>query len=216
MIWWSKADGAVTIELVTGSGYEVNEDYQSITVTMLDNDKVTLSIDLADEESQVIEEGTTDTLQYQIIATHAVPEPGIMVNLEYSQVGESLPLDPATNLPLATHQVRLLPESTNEVVVVTTAPVDDAIFSLDRTVTVALAAGEGYIIAEEPEHSITISIVDDDAPQGVSVLPVHSSISEAENASFRVYLDSIATSDLIINLRVTDGGDDFLGPNSPD
>ena len=210
-----ETDGEVTLQLMPGSGYTIDENDHSISVTILDNDKVTLAIDFADDENRVISEGTSDTLQYQITATPAVPEPGIMVNVEFTQEGESLPIDPDTNLPLASHQIRMLGSSLNEVVVITNAPIDDNIFSLNRTVTITLAAGEGYFVAEEPNNSITVSVLDDDAPQGISVLPVQSSISEAEDALFRVYSDSAVTNDLLINLRVTDGGDDFLGPNWP-
>ena len=210
-----EADGEVTIQLMPGSGYVVDETNYAKSFTILDNDQVTLSIDFADAESQVIQEGTTDTLQYKVTATPEVPAPGIMVNVEFTEDGASLPLDPDTNLPLTSHQIRLLPGSINEIVVLTTAPVNDNIFAVSRTVSITLVAGEGYEVAEEPNNSITVSILDDDAPQGISVLPVVSSISEAEDAVFQIYSDTEVTSDLLVNFRVTDGGDDFLGPDWP-
>ena len=187
-----EADGVITLTLQGGSAY-VNAG-AAVTVNVTDDDVPLVSIS---ENNGMVSE-STPSITYTLSAT-PTPHRDITINLMIMDPGDFIAGNPVEEIVMTTAD-----NGTKPVPVMLQ---DDRIDELDNTITIEVDAGTGYEpVADpsqtaDPKNTITINVSDDDVPK-ISIIG-DASVSEDDNAIFRITADINPRVDLTINVNVS-------------
>ena len=191
-----EADGEITLTLTGGSAY-VNAG-AAVTVNVTDDDVPLVSIS---ENNGIVSE-STPSITYTLSAT-PTPHQDITINLMIMDPGDFIAGDPDPDIVMTTADNGTKP--------VTVILQDDRDDEADNSIIIQVVAGDGSDpgyepVAEptqptDPLKSITINVSDDDVPS-ISIIG-DASVSEDDNAIFRITADINPRVDLTINVEVT-------------
>ena len=90
---------------------------------------------------------------------------------------------------------------------------DDAVFEADGLIQVRIEPGNNYEIAQDPNHTASVTVFDDDTPSGFSIQAVGDSVNEGETAVFQVFNNSQSQQSVAVSVSISQRGE-FI-TNSP-
>ena len=191
-----EADGVITLTLTGGSAY-VNAG-AAVTVNVSDDDVPLVSIS---ENNGMVSE-STPSISYTLSAT-PTPYRDITIKLMVTDDGDFIAGNPVEEIEMVTADNGTKP--------VTVILQDDRDDEADDSIIIQVLAGDGSdpgyqpVAAPaqptDPKNSVTIDVSDDDVPS-ISIIG-DASVSEDDNAIFRVTADINPRVDLTINVEVT-------------
>ena len=194
----TRPDGSVSVTVAAGDGYTVG-DPASGTVAIADDDEPLPAI--AVSAGDAVTEGGDAV--FTVTASPA-PASALSVSVTVATEGDygiasgtrtvSIPVTGSATLTLATS--------------------DDAADEPDGSVSVTVAAGDGYTVGAPASGSV--SIADDDLPPPmVSIAAKAASVTEGGTAAFTLTADRAPDADLTVTLSVaeTGGGDHVAAAN---
>ena len=185
-------DGSVSVTVAAGDGYTVG-DPASGSVSIADDDAPLPAITVS--AGDAVTEGGDAT--FTVTASPAPASP-LTVTVTVATAGEFG----------VTAGSRTVPIPTTGSATLTLATSDDAADEPDGSVSVTVAAGEGYTVGDPASGSV--SIADDDLPPPVvSIAAKATSVTEGGDAAFTLTADRAPDADLTVTLSVaeTGGGD---------
>ena len=94
------------------------------------------------------------------------------------------------------------------------ATIDDEIYEIDGQVTLTLQSGSGYNI-NSSDQSASINVTSDDLEPVLTLRTQNDTIIEGESAEFIIDSTTASSSDLRVNVAVTQGLSDFILGTSP-
>ena len=189
-----EASGSITVALATGTGYALGTP-NSATVTVNDDDEPSVSI----SGGSAVTEGTA--AEFTVTITTA-PSANLTVNLTVSDLSGS---DFIASTDEGSKSVTIMANNTTATYSVTTQ--SDSTDEASGSITVELATGSGYQIGTP--NSATVTVNDDDDP--VVTISGGSAVTEGTAAEFTVTITTAPTSDLTVNLSVSEAaGSDFV------
>ena len=189
-----EASGDITVALAAGAGYQIGSP-NSATVTVNDDDNPTITI----SSGSAVTEGTA--AQFTVTSSTA-PASDLTVNLSVSDASGS---DFIASSNEGNKTVTIKADSTSATYSVPT--VSDTTDEASGSITVALASGNGYTLGSS--NSATVTVNDDDDP--VVTISGGSAVTEGTAAEFTVTISTAPTSDLNVNLSVSEAsGSDFV------
>ena len=187
-----EADGSVSVTVAAGNGYTVG-DPASGTVAIADDDAPLPAI--AVSAGDAVTEGGDAT--FTVTASPAPASP--------LAVSVTVAVDGDYGIASGTRTVSI---PTAGSATLTLATSDDAADEPDGSVTLTVAAGDGYTVRDPASGSV--SIADDDLPPpAVSIAAKAASVTEGGAAAFTLTADRAPDADLTVTLSVaeTGGGD---------
>ena len=111
---------------------------------------------------------------------------------------------------LSTTTIAPVEFSTDDVdVLATIATAQDTDYEHDGIISVELVEGEGYLV-EESAKKITIMVLDNDIPQGVSIIASQAAVVEGTDAIFLVKSAPPATEKFLVQFGISQGDADIL------
>ena len=184
-----ETDGSITAELNAGTGYTVGTTSTAL-VTVLDNDDPVVSISA---DPTTIIEGVAAT--FRVTLSSAAPADGLTISVAVTESGSYI-AEPA---PMT---VFIAGGATTVTLAVLTD--NDDMGERSGSITVRITTGAGYTVGTPSTALVTV--FDNDTPAaGISADPT--TITEGEDATFRVTLGSAAPADgLTISVGVTESG----------
>ena len=190
-----ESDGSVTVRILTGTPYNVGSP-SSATVEIEDNDpdEVTPEVTIAAHTTPVTE-GTNAT--FRVTADEA-PSSDIQLNIDVTESGSFITGTRPT-------EVTLSAGLTTAWVIVQTE--DDSTDESDGSVTASLQSGTGYDVGSP--SSATVRVTDNDPT--VTIAAFESPVTEGRNATFRVTASSAPSSDVQLNVSLTESGASITG-----
>ena len=190
-----EVDTVVTAAVATGTGYNLAiPPGDSAMVTVADNDLPEVSIAPAGGVTEG--EAAVFTLTRSGVTADA-----LTVNVSVSETGNAL------GAPVPTTATFAANGATAELAVPT---VDNAVDEVDAVVTVTLAAGTGYNLADAPGDSATVTVADNDLPE-VSIASA-GGVTEGEPAVFTLTRIGLTDDVLTVNVSVSQSGDALGAP----
>ena len=191
-----EANGEITLTLQGGSAY-VNAG-AAVTVNVTDDDVPLVSIS---ENNGIVSE-STPSITYTLSAT-PTPYRDITIKLMITDDGDFIAGDPDPDI--------VMTKADNGTKPVTVILQDDRDDEADDSIIIQVIAGDGSDPGYEPvadpsqttdpKNTITINVSDDDVPS-ISIIG-DASVSEDDNAIFRITADINPRVDLTINVEVT-------------
>ena len=185
-----EADGSVSVTVAAGNGYTVG-DPASGTVAVQDDDVPAITVSAGD----AVTEGGDATFT---VTANPAPASPLAVSVTVAVRGDY-------GIASGTQTVSI-PATGSAVLTLATS--DDAADEPDGSVSVTVAAGEGYTVGDPASGSV--SIADDDLPPpAVSIAAKAASVTEGGAAAFTLTADRAPDADLTVTLSVaeTGGGD---------
>ena len=181
--------GSITAELNAGVGYTVGTTSTAL-VTVLDNDDPVVSISA---DPTTIIEGVAAT--FRVTLSSAAPADGLTISVAVTESGSYI-------ADLAPMTVFIAGGATTVTLAVLTD--NDDMGERSGSITVRITTGAGYTVGTPSTALVTV--FDNDTPAaGISADPT--TITEGEDATFRVTLGSAAPADgLTISVGVTESG----------
>ena len=183
-------DGSVSVTVATGNGYTVG-DPASGTVAVQDDDVPAITVSAGD----AVTEGGDAVFT---VTANPAPASPLAVSVTVAVRGDY-------GIASGTQTVSI-PATGSAVLTLATS--DDAADEPDGSVSVTVAAGEGYTVGDPASGSV--SIADDDLPPPVvSIAAKAASVTEGGTAAFTLTADRAPDADLTVTLSVaeTGGGD---------
>ncbi|WP_419837801.1 S8 family serine peptidase [Candidatus Poriferisodalis sp.] len=185
----SEADGSVSAQVLAGSGYTLSATASTATVTVADNDIVpVVSITGG---SDVTEGGSASFT----VTASPPPTSNLSVQVKVTQTGD---YGAATG-------TRTVTVPTGGTATFTVPTTNDNTDEADGSVTVTLIDGADYDLA--PTKTATVSVADDDDPIPAVSITGGSDVTEGGSASFTVTASPPPTSNLSVQVKVTQTGD---------
>ena len=211
-----EAGGTVTISIRPSNHYNQGTN-NSISISVADNDRVipTLSISLNTlfgDPSPQNEGGTFGNFAYNITSSHIVPR-ALPVKFKVEETGNFIKT--VQNQLIAGEQISPLNFSNSMVVeqfVYINDDNDTPEPNSEITVTILDSNPNEYIVSAQ--NSVTVTVNDDDAPSGISILKFRESYIEGETAVFQITSDTAVNSNKTIGLSVTEVGNFINQTNS--
>ena len=99
----------------------------------------------------------------------------------------------------------------NDSVTLTVETQNDSNVESNSVISVKLEAGTGYELGSTSEASVTMTDDDGTAMPELTITATAASITEGDDASFKVSADVAPTSNLTVNLSVGETGDMLVG-----
>ena len=193
----AEVNGKLEIVLIAGVGYSIAQSpLDAASVVIQDNDESSLdSISIAADHELVLE---SETPSFTLTARQSSESPRI-INLTAS---DSFPFDSQLST-----QFQVTFPALTQIHTFAAPHQDDQLFQSNKQVFVQINSGPDYSIA--PNASIaSITIIDDDSPTGIAIIPTLPTINEGEIASFQIHTDVAISTDRTISIEVT--LDEFL------
>ena len=185
-----ETDGQITVEIQSGSGYQIDSDHQSVSLNVSNDDNYFVAINA--NATQIVE---GDTIEYMVTMTPPAPQGGIRVVVNHAGEGQFVSnfeevLEFSDGESQKTYSVQ------------TTS---DNLYTADGQVTATITAENNFSI-RSGEGRIITKITDDDAPGGISIVPIAQSISEGETARFQITASQSSNLERSINVAITETG----------
>ena len=192
-----EADGTVTVTVAAGDGYAVG-DPATASVSVEDDDLPLPVVSIAAKSGSVAEGGDA---VFTVTADRAPDDADLAVALSVSESGGG---DRVAASDKGAATVVIPKFETEGTFVLATA--DDGTDEEDGTVTVTVAAGDGYAVGDPATASV--SVEDDDLPLPVvSIAAKSGSVAEGGDAVFTVMADRAPDdADLQVALSVSESG----------
>ena len=187
-------NGLITLTILAGEEYVVANSNASASVTVINEDDVTLSISAVQSQ---ITEGLP--VKLSILSSPVAPLQELVLHFEHEVEGEFLQSDPLT-------ENIIFPSDFNgqlaQLDIAQT--LNDIEFEANGQLTIELVSGENYNVAGAPNNSTSVMLVDNDEPYGISITPPLTSVTEGSNINFQITASTIEPTDRIINLSVSE------------
>ena len=199
-------DGTITATVATGMGYTVAvAPGNSAMVTVTDNDGPALPT-VSISAGGTVTEG--DDATFTVEASSTAPAGGLTVNVNVADSGTF-----ASSGETGTQMVTIPMGMTTAMLDVST--VNDSTDEVDGTITVTVETGSGYTVALAPNNSASVTVTDNDGPALPTVsISAGGAVAEGEAVTFTVAADVAPTSDLTVNVSVSDSGS-FISGTAP-
>ncbi len=199
-------DGSVTVTLAAGQGYALGEPV-SATLVVRDDDSPPPGTPVAAFASAASRaDERAGSLEIEIALD---PAPAAPLGLAYTLGGSA---ESGADYRIAgSGRIAVAAGATRAAIEV--AIVDDSLGEPAESVTLALSAGPGYSVGDPGIHTLTL--VDDDGPAPLPALALvgGAAVTEGGSALFTLGADVAPTSDVTVNLALTQRGD-FAVPGS--
>ena len=183
-------DGSVSVTVSAGNGYTVG-DPASGTVAIADDDAPLPAITVS--AGDAVTEGGDATFT---VTASPVPASPLSVSVTVAVDGDY-------GIASGTQTVSI---PTTGSATLTLATANDDADEPDGSVTLTVAAGDGYTVGDPASGSV--SIADDDLPPpAVSIAAKAASVTEGGDAAFTLTADRAADADLTVTLSVAETGD---------
>ena len=189
-----EANGMVTAEVTTGSGYTVGAP-SSVMVVVNDNDEPTVSI----SAGGAVTEGTAATF---MVTADIMPVSDLAVNVSVSDSGSFISGTAPTTV--------MIPAGDTSATL-TVATEDDSTDEGSGSITATLASGTGYIVGSPSSAVVTVNDNDGVVEPAVSISAVTSPVTEGTDATFTVMASTPPASALTVNVSVTQTGMFIMG-----
>ena len=187
-------DGEIFAEILPSDDYLIEEGYNIDWLQVNDNDGRDAGLEITAITDSIVEGGLA---RFSIYTKHYTSEERT-VNLSVKSLdGEFLGSDFSRFVKIPSYW---------SWVTVAIPTEDDEIFELDGAVEVTLEAGEGYYVSDVFKSAHVI-VFDNDAPEGLSMIPTVNSIQEGESAQFLVRTDSNQYQDKTVVVEISQIGD---------
>ena len=187
-------DGEIFAEILPSDDYLIEEGYSIDWLQVNDNDGRDAGLEITAITDSIVEGGLA---RFSIYTKHYTSEERT-VNLSVKSLdGEFLGSDFSRFVKIPSYW---------SWVTVAIPTEDDEIFELDGAVEVTLEAGEGYYVSDVFKSAHVI-VFDNDAPEGLSMIPTVNSIQEGESAQFLVRTDSNQYQDKTVVVEISQIGD---------
>ena len=200
-------EGIVTATLDQSDEYTIAlEPYNSASISVIDDDQPTGISVLAPLVTEVAE---GENVQFAIIAGSRVDYTR-RINLSVS--------DSTGNFIADTYdlnqEITLLTQRDRAILNVFTE--DDNLDEENGEIAVTILPGRGYNVATAPADSASVTILDNDEHPVISIQPLAlGAIIEGSDAQFLLVADKPVTTNISINLEISDNDGNFLTTNSP-
>ena len=200
----NEANGALQVALLSGDDYWVApEPDHSATIIVEDNDDpAIISISTINNS---VNEG--ENLEFELTASK---DSGF-------DLAVNLSIDDDSGLVIAgdsNQTIELLAGETTKRLHWQTE--DDSIYESTKTLTVSILGGDNYTIADAPNNTATIEIVDNEVSQPeVQISAITAAIAEGENAEFELMMSPIAENDVPISIQINQGQDFLTNQSIP-
>ncbi len=142
-----EVDGAVSVTVDTGNGYTIATHQDSASVPVRDNDEPVVRI----SAGSGITEGDSATFT---VTAHPVPAVPLDMTVTVAQNGEF-----ATSGETGSRTLTLPVTGS---ATFTVATLDDAVDEPDGSISATINTGAGYIVAEAPNHTASVTVSDND------------------------------------------------------
>ncbi len=142
-----EVDGAVSVTVDTGNGYTIATNQDSASVPVRDNDEPVVRI----SAGSGITEGDSATFT---VTAHPVPAVPLDMTVTVAQNGEF-----ATSGETGTRSLTIPTSGSIDIAVDT---IDDAVDEPDGSISATINTGAGYIVAEAPNHTASVTVSDND------------------------------------------------------
>ena len=174
-----EASGSITVEIVNGKNYQINQDFGIATILVHDDDKpVGVSVLPA---TATIFEG--DIAQFQVFVQS--PNENVQsVNLTINQRGDFL-----VNTQFSQTVVI---EPNRAVSYLNLQTIDDNVFEASGEISVEIAEDERYTTAD-PNNNASIIVFDNDPQPGLAITTIDETIVEGQPAQFQISSSVIIT-----------------------
>ena len=183
----SSAGGLVTIQLQNGEGYEIaNEPFDQVLITIEEERQIHDGITILPVSTDYINEG--ETVQFLIYSPLFFNQ-NRTINLQVEESGQFLIGAPPSFVILnANEREAILELSTKQ----------NNILQAQSQIKVTLLDGEHYTVADAPNNSAVVTVLDDDTVYGLSVIPLDSPILEGEVAKFQISISPTLQHDVVV------------------
>ncbi len=188
-----ESDGSIWATVESGAGYNVAEaPNQTVSVAVLDNDTPVVSI----SGSDAVTEGDDISFTLSLDRKHDW-ETKVAVN--FSQTGNF-----ANPVDLIQRGVRILRNSNTATFKIKTE--NDAVDEPNGAIHATIADGKNYEVAEAPDHTVSVTVEDDDEPVPAISIAGGTAVTEGSSASFTLSAKPAPEADLDVSITVEQEG----------
>ena len=194
-------DQAYRVELAAATSMDANyngEDPADVSVTNEDDLTVTITAG-----TSPVNEGTAAT--FTVTASAAAPTGGLTVNVSVTDSG---------NFISGTIPTMVMINSGATTATLTVNTDDDSVDEVGGAITAVVTAGTGYDVGTAASASVAVNDNDGAVEPSVSISAVNASVTEGTDATFTVTASMMPSSDLTVNVSVTQSGS-FISGTAP-
>ena len=185
-----EADGQITVEIQPGEAYTLDTNSQSASVAISNDDIYFVSIHT--DALEVIE---GESINYIVELTNPAPSTGISLTISNIEASDYI-----SDFEVLLNYSAGETEKTFSI----QTSADDH-YSADGIVTARVNPASNFSI-QPGEGEVTTIVADDDAPGGISIIPITQSIVEGEIARFQITADHPTNFERAINIAITESG----------
>ena len=186
-----ETEGLITASIDDNSSYTVaTAPNNSASVNVLDNDGDPPIVSVSKISPGAVVEGSPAI--FRITASYIVTKQ-TTINFELTEIGDFL-------LPNQGNTINLEQGNYSKIKEIATIP--DDIFEAHGSVQMKILPGDDYQVSST-SYSISIPILDNDTPTGISVAPISRNIDEGEKAQFQIRSFLPLLSDLEVNYTLS-------------
>ena len=187
----------ITAEVESGTGYTVGSS-SSASVTVNDNDDPEITISAG---TSPVTEGTSAT--FTITASSAPTSP-LIVNVDVSEDGDVISGTPSSTVII---------NANNTTATLTVNTVNDQVDESNSVITAEVESGIGYTVGSSSSASVTVNDNDDPTP-ALTISAGTTSVTEGTDVTFTITASPAPTSDLTVNVDVSETGNVISGTPS--
>ena len=170
-------------------------------VLVQDNDENIVTMSVA---STVIDE--SGQIEIIINSSNVAPAAGLNVYFDIVEIGNFLLYSTSNRAFILSGQ-----STTSKLIRIR----DDQTPERNGQVSIELLPSSGYFLDETATNKITVQIIDNDVPAGLSIQPLVGSIAEGDSAQFRVTADSVSSQPRSVSINMTQRNGNFIqGPQA--
>ena len=146
-----------------------------------------------------------DGINFNLTFSDPIPASGLLVNLEY-----------LSNYELywssSDQMVRVLPDNPAQIITIFLDDIEE--IEPDGYVTARVLAGENYVPEASQAREVTVTIIDEDRPDGLYIYPITESVEEGQSAIFGINVDQERTQNWAVDIEVENSIGNFLAADN--
>ena len=182
--------GKSPLKFNLGLDIKLDSDHQSASTNVSNDDNYFVAINT---NTTNVNEG--DTIEYMVTMTPPAPQGGIRVVINHVGEGQFVSnFEEILEFSVGESQKTYSIQTTS-----------DDLYTADGQVTATITAENNFSI-RSGEGRIITKITDNDAPGGISIVPITQSISEGETARFQITASQSSNLERSINVAITETG----------